>query len=236
MGSGWKVAIVNECDYMTTQAEAMWLDALERIPDKTILVFTTNNLHRLTDRFRRRCEVYRFDASGPEFKRGLEQLVKRVWQSETGKKLSRLPDDLGKFELASSDHSIALAIQQITPFIRAGETLPPAFQVPIVRNNASAPETTIPPLPTTHETNTKSKGPNARSQASKPSGQLQTPPPNHDSKLRPNASSKKVSPGGGENKTAKTAPTRVFCRKCRKWIRKGEWVRDSEVGTVHAGC
>ncbi len=28
-GSGWKVAIVNEADYMTPQAEAMWLDGLD---------------------------------------------------------------------------------------------------------------------------------------------------------------------------------------------------------------
>ena len=29
-GSGWKVAIVNEADHMTPQAEATWLDGLER--------------------------------------------------------------------------------------------------------------------------------------------------------------------------------------------------------------
>jgi DNA polymerase III delta prime subunit len=60
-GSGWKVVIINEADRMTPQAEVMWLDGLEKLPSKTVVVFTTNNLHKLTDRFIRRCEVQRFD-------------------------------------------------------------------------------------------------------------------------------------------------------------------------------
>ena len=58
-GSGWKVVIINEADRMTPQAEVMWLDGLEKLPSKVVVVFTTNNLHKLTDRFIRRCEVQR---------------------------------------------------------------------------------------------------------------------------------------------------------------------------------
>lgn len=206
MGSGWKVAIINEADRMTEQAEAIWLDSLERLPPQTVVIFTTNNLHRLTDRFRRRCEVYAFDASGADFRRGLQAMVRRVWKGETGKRLSRVPDDLGKFELASSDYSIALAIQQIMPYARDGQSLPSRFQVPLVRSNASARETAP-----------------------------ETPVANHAAHMRPNASSKKVSPDGGKDE-GKPAPTRAFCLKCRKWIRKGEMARESAVGTVHAGC
>ena len=54
---------------MTPQAEAMWLDGLEKLPAKVVVVFTTNNLHQLTDRFIRRCEVQRFDATSDAFPR-----------------------------------------------------------------------------------------------------------------------------------------------------------------------
>jgi hypothetical protein len=47
----------------------MWLDGLEKLPAKTVVVFTTNNLHKLTDRFVRRCEVQRFDATSDAFPR-----------------------------------------------------------------------------------------------------------------------------------------------------------------------
>jgi DNA polymerase III delta prime subunit len=43
VGSGWKVVIINEADRMTPQAEVMWLDGLEKLPAKTVVVFTTNN-------------------------------------------------------------------------------------------------------------------------------------------------------------------------------------------------
>jgi len=41
-GSGWKVLVVNEADRMSTAAETIWLDALENIPGRSVIVFTTN--------------------------------------------------------------------------------------------------------------------------------------------------------------------------------------------------
>ena len=41
--------------------------------------------------------------------------------------------DLGKFELASDEFSIALALQQIAPYLRTGDPLPTSFTVPIIR-------------------------------------------------------------------------------------------------------
>ena len=42
LGSGWKVLVCNEADRMTTSAETIWLDALEGLPPKSVIVFTTN--------------------------------------------------------------------------------------------------------------------------------------------------------------------------------------------------
>ena len=132
-GSGWKVVIINEADRMTPQAEVMWLDGLEKLPSKTVVIFTTNNLHKLTDRFVRRCEVQRFDATSDEFRDGMVDVVRQVWNQETGRDLDTIPQDLGKFELASDEYSIALALQQIAPYLRTGDPLPASFTVPIVR-------------------------------------------------------------------------------------------------------
>jgi hypothetical protein len=140
-GSGWKVAIINEADCMTTQAEAIWLDALERLPPKSVVVFTTNNLRRLSERFRRRCEVYRFDSTSATFRDALNALVRQVWKEETGCTLKRLPEGLGKFEAADENYSIGLALQQIAPYVRSGEPLPEAFVV-TARGSRSCPART----------------------------------------------------------------------------------------------
>ena len=134
-GSGWKVAIINEADRMTDQAEAMWLDGLEHLPSKCVVIFTTNNLLRLTDRFIRRCEVYAFDGTSATFKSEMERMVERVWERETGAKLTHIPEGLGRFELSADGYSIALALQQITPYLRTGKLLPRAFHAPIVRDD-----------------------------------------------------------------------------------------------------
>ena len=132
-GSGWKVAIINEADRMTEQAEAMWLDGLEHLPAKSVVIFTTNNLSRMTPRLIRRCEVYQFDSTSDTFQKAMHRLVRTVWERETGRKLESIPEGLGKFELGSDDYSIGLAFQQITPYLRTGDPLPADFHPPIVR-------------------------------------------------------------------------------------------------------
>ena len=60
-------------------------------------------------------------------------VVRQVWKQETGRDLDTIPQDLGKFELASDEYSIALALQQIAPYLRTGDPLPTSFTVPIIR-------------------------------------------------------------------------------------------------------
>ncbi len=59
--------------------------------------------------------------------------VRKVWKLETGNDLDTIPQDLGKFELGSDEYSIALALQQIAPYLRTGDPLPASFAVPIIR-------------------------------------------------------------------------------------------------------
>ncbi len=83
-GSGWKVVIVNEADNMHPQAEAVWLDVLESLPPRTVVIFTTNHTAKLSDRFKDRCECLTF-ASGPaEVKEPLGIFLTKIWRAETG--------------------------------------------------------------------------------------------------------------------------------------------------------
>ena len=132
-GSGWKVVIINEADRMTEQAEAMWLDGLEHLPAKSVVIFTTNNLSRMTRRLIRRCEVYQFDSTSETFRAEMARFIDVVWHQKTGRPLGTIPEGLGKFELGSDDYSIGLALQQIAPYVRIGEPLPASFAPPIIR-------------------------------------------------------------------------------------------------------
>jgi len=133
-GSGWKVAIINEADRMTQAAETIWLDVLERLPAKTVIVFTTNEMQRLTSRLVSRCEWIAFDSSSLVFRRGMNALVRSIWKAETGEQLGKLPKNLGRFELAGEDLSIRVALQQIAPYIRRREPMPDSLDVPFIRS------------------------------------------------------------------------------------------------------
>lgn len=122
---------------MTEQAEAMWLDGLEHLPPKSVVIFTTNNLSKMTPRLIRRCEVYQFDSTSDEFRQAMEQFVKTVWGWQTGEPLAAVPEGLGKFELVSDEYSIGLALQQIAPYVRSMSALPASFSPPIVRGGYS---------------------------------------------------------------------------------------------------
>ena len=41
-GSGWKVVVCDEADLMSPKAGQLWLSALEDLPPKSVIVFTTN--------------------------------------------------------------------------------------------------------------------------------------------------------------------------------------------------
>jgi replication-associated recombination protein RarA len=121
MGSGWRVLIVNECDRMSLPAETIWLDGLEHLPPKTVIVFTTNDLGRLSKRFRDRCEVYTFESATDKIGPWIQALARRVWQREVGQGECPALDSLGMPTLADADAmhaSFRLALQQLQRHIR----------------------------------------------------------------------------------------------------------------------
>jgi len=93
LGSGWRVLIVNEADRMNRPAEIVWLDALEHIPPKTVIVFTTNEPERLSQRFRNRCEEVVFTDDTHDLAPAVQQLLERIWYAETGERVCPIPMD-----------------------------------------------------------------------------------------------------------------------------------------------
>jgi DNA polymerase III delta prime subunit len=90
-GSGWKVCIVNEADNMSDKAGYIWLDVLEKLPARTVVVFTTNDAGKLSSRFKSRCACFRFNASakGQDLadtgaEDAAQRLIDEIWQAELG--------------------------------------------------------------------------------------------------------------------------------------------------------
>jgi replication-associated recombination protein RarA len=85
-GSGWKVVIANEADRMARPAETIWLDVLEAIPAKTVIIFTTNEAGRLSQRFLDRCTRLTFESDAEKLRASATALAAAVWKAETGKR------------------------------------------------------------------------------------------------------------------------------------------------------
>lgn len=88
-GSGWKVVIVNEADRMNPAAETIWLDRLEQIPPRTVVVFTTNHLGKLSQRFRDRCMRVSFESDAAKVRASVESMLTAMWKAEMGEKPER---------------------------------------------------------------------------------------------------------------------------------------------------
>jgi len=87
-GSGWKVAVINETDRMSKAAETIWLDVLENLPIRSVVIFTSNFGNTLPSRFRDRCVPLNFVADPVRLQADARLLVEGIWRQETGKAAS----------------------------------------------------------------------------------------------------------------------------------------------------
>ncbi|HEX4588606.1 MAG TPA: AAA family ATPase, partial [Gemmataceae bacterium] len=120
-GSGWRVLMVNECDRMALPVETIWLDALEHLPAQTVVVFTTNEPARLSQRFRNRCEEYAFLGGSDRLKPWIDALARRLWEREGDGEMPDL-DGMGMPTLGdtgSMTASFRLALQQLQTLLRS---------------------------------------------------------------------------------------------------------------------
>jgi replication-associated recombination protein RarA len=111
-GSGWRAVVVNECDRMSKDTEHLWLDALENLTNQTVVLFTTNDPYKLSQRFKDRCECFAFAADAAS----IRSLCRRVWQNEVGQ---GEPPNLERLGIpAVGLPSFRQALQQLQPLVR----------------------------------------------------------------------------------------------------------------------
>lgn len=82
--SPWRVIIVDEADRMTPAAQIAWLSHLDTANPMpyAIVIFTSNSVKRLEDRFVSRCKVIEFD--GQCNRMDAMTFLYRVWYAEAG--------------------------------------------------------------------------------------------------------------------------------------------------------
>ncbi len=106
---------------MTDGAEKQWLDALEHLPPRSVVVFTTNNLCKISRRLRDRCEVFGFQSETATLRPAIRQLARRVWDAEIGRGECPAIDTLGLPALMGPESmhaSFRLALQQLQRRVR----------------------------------------------------------------------------------------------------------------------
>jgi DNA polymerase III subunit gamma/tau len=118
----WRVLIVEEADRISKSAEAVWLSALEDLPNQSVVIFTTNYPDDISDRLRDRCLAFGFESSAAKLRPWLKVLASRVWTQEgmTGE-----PAGLDFIGMGEDDTvSFRLALQQLAAGIQACSRLP----------------------------------------------------------------------------------------------------------------
>ena len=123
-GSGWKVLICNEADAMSKQSEIIFLDILEHLPEKTVVIFTTNEAANMSARFKQRCELHTFKTPVKDFGQGngdceiaAQAMIDEVWQKELGHNHSPRLGDLDGWR-DGGNLSFRSVLQALEPLIR----------------------------------------------------------------------------------------------------------------------
>jgi hypothetical protein len=83
-GNGWRVILVDEADLMTDMARKLWLSVLESLPQRTVLIFTTNHPRRFDQRTLDRFQRHAFADSVADTMDAAQSLADAIWQAETG--------------------------------------------------------------------------------------------------------------------------------------------------------
>lgn len=138
LGSGWKVVIVDEADHASPKAKQLWLSALEYLPPRSVIIFTTNHMEKFDQRFIDRCETPTEFASDPaKLIRDAQLLINDVWRKEmVANNID--PNDPANAPPNASDIP-GLVIGGTISFRRAVESLTPGLRKRITAAHADRP-------------------------------------------------------------------------------------------------
>ena len=136
VGSGWKCVLIDEADLMSPKASHLWLSALENLPPKSVVIFTTNAPEKFPDRFIDRCERIDFQSAADLLALDAQALVNRIWLAETGRDDAPSVDTLPNVVDRDGHLSFRRVVAALDPRIRAlaseAKPAPVAPPTPIV--------------------------------------------------------------------------------------------------------
>ncbi len=139
---GWRVVVVEESDRMTEKASHLWLSALDHIPSKTVILFTTNDIGKFPDRFLHRCIRLQFKGDARSLKQDAQTLINSVWSKEMGTDaeppdFNDLPDLIDRSGLLSFRNVVA----SLGPRLRALKRTMPAGPATVAMSTPVGPPT-----------------------------------------------------------------------------------------------
>ena len=85
VGSGWKLITVSEADKLTADAMTAFIFCLDNLPQRSVWVFTTNEIDRMDRRFLSRCELIEFESRAEILEPDANEWLKQLWR-EAGKR------------------------------------------------------------------------------------------------------------------------------------------------------
>ena len=132
--------VVNEADAMTKPASMIWLDALENLPPRSVIVFTTNDPSKIPARLRDRCERFKFEGRASELRPAAQELIHQVWRAECEEDFGPELDALGILADEDGNLSFRRVLQRLQPHIRSKNKPTSGAAV------ATAPEPPPPPV------------------------------------------------------------------------------------------
>jgi hypothetical protein len=118
----WSVATPGAGD-MNAKVQSLWLDVLEDLPPRTVIVFTTNEPDKLSQRFQDRCSHYEFRANATDLEADANALISRIWISELGHNHAPTMADLGEVSVRGrlSFRRVVKALERQIDAVRPAE-------------------------------------------------------------------------------------------------------------------
>lgn len=131
-GSGWRMVLVNEAHCVSPQAATYWLDQLENLPPRCVVVFTTDQPKKLPTPLRNRCQHFTFSSDPETLAQDAQALLDSIWQAELGRNHSpRVADLPGVVE----DGAIS--------FRRVVRAIQPLIQIEREKDRCQSPQATV---------------------------------------------------------------------------------------------
>jgi hypothetical protein len=80
--AGWRLVLADEAEAMSPKAKQLWLSVLEELPQRTVIVFTTNYLAKFEPRFIDRCQSVAFMSDADLLSQDAAVLFGTIWAEE----------------------------------------------------------------------------------------------------------------------------------------------------------